>query len=292
MDDTPLVSIVTPCYNSVQFIERTIQSVLSQDYPRFEHIVMDGGSTDGTVAILERYRDRLSFVSAPDDGAPDAINRGLARANGSIFAWLNADDIYMPGAVSAAVAGLAATPEAAAVYGEGVWIDEHDRPLGSYPTAAPYDADRFARECFLCQPSVFLRREAFHAAGKLDASLQWAFDYEFWIRLSRVGPFAPLPVCLAGSRMHRANKTLGSRRKVFQENIGILRRHYEYVPVNWIYGYLSFLRDGRDQFFEPLRHSVLVYLASLPVGAYYNPRRLWRYWREWLSRLRPAHRRA
>jgi len=125
-------------------------------------------------------------------------------------------------------------------------------------------------------------------AGGLDASLHYAFDYDLWIRLSRVGPFSAIPVRLARSRMHRENKTLGARKQVFQENIRVLRRHYGYVPVNWVYGYLSFLRDGRDQFFEPLRHSAWVYLASLPVGACYNWRKFGRYWGEWLSRLRAA----
>lgn len=290
MEQPPLVSIVTPCFNSVQFIERTIESVLSQDYPRLEYIVMDGGSTDGTLALLECYQGRLSFTSARDGGAADAINRGFARANGSIFAWLNADDTYLPGAVSRAVEALASARQAAAVYGEGLWTNEHDEPLGPYPTAMPYDAKKFAEECFLCQPAVFMRRESFRDAGELDASLHYAFDYEFWIRLAQVGPFAPIPACLARSRMHRANKTLGSRRKVFQENIGILRRHYRYVPVNWVYGYLSYLVDGRDQFFEPLRHSGLVYLASLPAGSYYNTGSVGRYWMEWFSRLWTARR--
>lgn len=288
MEQPPLVSIVTPCFNSVQFIERTIESVLNQDHPRLEYIVMDGGSTDGTVAILERYRGRLSFVSAPDGGAADAINLGFSRASGSIFAWLNADDTYQPGAVSSAVAALASAPEAAAVYGEGIWTNEQDEPLGPYPTAMPYDARRLAEECFLCQPAVFMRSEAFRAAGQLDPTLHWAFDYEFWIRLSRIGPFQAIPVRMANSRMHRANKTLGSRRQVFQENIRILRRHYRYVPVKWVYGYLSYLRDGRDQFFEPLRRSPLVYLASLPAGSYFNAGSLWRYWKEWLSPLLSA----
>ena len=292
MEQQPLVTIVTPCFNSVQFIERTIQSVLSQDYPCVEHIVMDGGSTDGTLAILERYRDRLTFVSAPDRGAPDAINRGFARSAGSIFAWLNADDTYLPGAVAAAVAALASAPEAAAVYGEGIWVDEQDRLLGPYPTVMPYDAGKLEQECFLCQPAVFMRRESFKTAGQLDPTLHWAFDYEFWIRLARLGPFAPIQARLATSRMHPANKTLGCRRQVFRENIGILRRHYRYVPVNWVYCYLSHLRDGRDQFFQPLRHSLLVYLAALPFGSYLNAAHLWRYWKEWLSRLRSGSTRA
>jgi len=288
MEHLPLVSVITPSFQGARFIECTIQSVLDQDYPRVEYLVMDGGSTDGTLAILQRYRDRLSWFSGPDGGAAAAINSGFARTSGSIVAWLNADDAYEPGAISAAVAGLALAPGAAAVYGEGVWIDEGDQPLERYPTAMPFEAVGLARECFLCQPTVFMRREALQTAGGLDASLHYAFDYDLWIRLSRVGPFSAIPVRLARSRMHRENKTLGARKQVFQENIRVLRRHYGYVPVNWVYGYLSFLRDGRDQFFEPLRHSAWVYLASLPVGACYNWRKFGRYWGEWLSRLRAA----
>src|SRR4051794_35635564 len=123
MDSEPLVSIVTPCLNSAPYIERTIESVLAQDYPRIEYTVMDGGSTDGTLAVLERYGGRLRHVSAPDGGAADAINKGLARSQGSIVAWLNADDEYLPGAVSLAVRELLGRPDAAVVYGEGVWID-------------------------------------------------------------------------------------------------------------------------------------------------------------------------
>ena len=123
-----------------------------------------------------------------------------------------------------------------------------------------------------------MRKDAFRRPAQLDATLHWAFDYEFWIRLSRVGPFAADQACLARSRMHAANKTLGSRRQVFQENIRILRRHYQYVPVHWVYGYLSHLRDRRDQFFQPLRRSAVVYLASLPAGSYYNRGKLRRYW--------------
>src|SRR5271165_7220284 len=260
--EQPLVSVITPSFQAARFIEWTIKSVLGQDYPRVEYLVMDGGSTDGTLAILEPYRDRLSWFSGPD-GAAAAINSGFARTRGSIVAWINADDAYEPGAISAAVAGLAQAPDAAAVYGEGVWIDEYDGLLGQYPTAMPFDAAGLAYECFLCQPAVFMRREALQAAGGMDAHLH---DYDLWIRLSRVGPFVLIPVRLARSRMHRENKTLCARKQVFQENIRVLRRHYGYVPVKWVYGYLSFLRDGRDQFFEPLRSRPLVYLASLPAG--------------------------
>lgn len=286
MEEQPLVSIVTPCRNAARFIERSIESVLSQDYPRIEYIVMDGASTDGTVEILERYRGRLEFESAADGGTADAINKGFARSHGSILAWLNADDEYLPGAVGAAVRGLAEHPDAAAVYGEGIWVDEQGREIGRYPTTAPYRPAMLGEECGICQPAAFMRRAAVEAIGGLDRGLHYSFDYDLWIRLSEKCSLAAMPEAIALSRMHRANKTLGGRREVFRETIALLRRHYGYVPVNWVYGYLSFLRDGRDQYFEPLRHSPAVYLASLPVGVVYNWRHPWRYLREWSSRLR------
>lgn len=284
----PLVSIVTPSFQSARFIERTIESVLAQDYPRIEYIVMDGASTDGTVDILRRYGDRLRWVSAPDGGAADAINRGFTQSSGSIFGWLNSDDVYLPGAVSTAVRRLAASPAADVIYGEGVWIDEDDRQIGRYPTESPYRPGMFENECGVCQPAVWMRRPAFAAAGMLNPALHFAFDYDLWVRLSRASRFEAVPEVLAASRMHRETKTLGSRRRVFEENIELLRQHYGYVPVNWVYGYLRYLRDGRDQFFEPLQHSAVTYLASLPAGMKYNYRHPWRYLREWGARLAAA----
>src|SRR4051812_49431547 len=113
METRPLVSIVTPCLNAAPVITRTIESVLNQDYPNIEYIVMDGGSTDGTVDLLERRRGHLTYVSTADGGAADAINRGFLRSHGTIFAWLNADDAYMPGAVRRAVGCFAANMNAA-----------------------------------------------------------------------------------------------------------------------------------------------------------------------------------
>jgi glycosyltransferase involved in cell wall biosynthesis len=285
-DEQPLVSIVTPCLNAARFLERTIESVLLQDYPRIEYIVMDGGSADETVAILERYNKRLQYASAPDRGVSDAINRGFEKSSGTVFTWLNADDTYLPGAVSAAVRRLREEPQAAVVYGEGLWTDERDFVLGRYPTRMPYSAKTFEQQCGICQPAAFMRREVFEAVGALKPDLHFAFDYDLWIRISLKYSFAAFPEVWATSRMHPANISLGRRKAVYQENIRLLSQHYGYVPVNWVYGYLSYLRDGRDQFFEPLRHSAAVYLAALPVGSCYNPTRLWRYWREWANHIK------
>ena len=285
MEHEPLVTIVTPCLNAGRFIAQTVESVLAQDYPNVEYIVMDGGSTDETALILERYAGRLQYISDRDLGVADAINRGFDRSRGSILAWLNADDTYLPGAISAAVRCFLSDPGIGVVYGEGLWIDDRNIELGRYPTVAQCDAAALGRECCICQPASFIRRDVYESVGRLDCSLRCSFDYDLWIRLSGKYRFAALPESLAATRMHRGSITLGQRKLVLEENIALLRRHYGYVPVNWVYAYLSFLRDGRDQYLAPLRRSAIVYAKSLLVGSCYNYRHLLRYWREWISRV-------
>lgn len=282
MQEDPLVSIVTPSYNSAAYLKETIESVLSQDYPRIEYIVVDGGSTDGTIEILERYKERLRYVSGPDSGAAEAINRGFEVSHGSIFAWLSADDTYLPGAVSTAVRSLTSDPNLAAVYGEAYWVGSQGEVLRRYPTQ-PFDPELLGQECYICQPACFLRRAAFQEVGMLDMKLQFAFDYDLWIRMSRRYRFGWLPEYLATSRMHGSTKTLGRRAQVFRETFRILKHHYGYVPFQWVYGYCCYLVDKRDQFYEPLRPSIFKYSLSLPHGCRYNWDQIGRYWREWCS---------
>jgi glycosyltransferase involved in cell wall biosynthesis len=277
-----LVSIVTPTYNMGRFLEETIQSVLSQDYPNLEYIVMDAGSTDETLAILEKYRGRLEFHSGPDRGTADAINKGFVRSRGSVFAYLNADDIYLPGAISAAMRSLTSEPDLGVVYGDANWVDEQGQFLAPYPVR-PYDEDLFSQECFISQPAAFIRREAFELAGRMDPNLQYAYDYDLWIRISRLYPMRKLDAVLATSRMHGENKTVGQRPRVLRETLRLLRSHYGYVPFQPVHGYASYLVDRRDQFFEPLRPSVFKYVLSLFVGLRYNPGRPFRFTREWFA---------
>jgi glycosyltransferase involved in cell wall biosynthesis len=298
----PLVSIVTPCLNSARFIEQTIESVLRQDYPRIEYIVMDGGSTDGTLDILRRYEAPtpsapglgsqrvpslgpywgLKVTSEPDHGAADAINRGFAQSHGEILAYLNADDVLLPGAIAAAVRAFERNPDADVVYGGAYWIDESGARISPYPVR-DFDRDLLAQECFICQPASFIRREAFENAGGMDPDLHLTFDYELWMRLARIHSFHRIddPEPLALSRMHRSNKSLGQRREVFRETFRILERHFGYVPFSWIYSYLCHRADGRDQFFEPLQPSTLRYLESLPMGLFLNRAHMFRYFAEW-----------
>ncbi len=280
---TPLVSIVTPCYNMAQYLPEAIQSVLSQDYPNIEYIVVDGGSTDGTLEILERYKDRLSYTSAPDRGPSDAACQGLRRARGEIVTWLNADDSFLPGAIRTAVDYMQEHPDADVVYGEGWWIDEHGAVIERYPTLH-FDAKVLERDCFICQPAAFIRASAYRRC-ELDPNVARSFDYDLWIRMAKAGfHFESIPQYLANSRMHRGAKTIYERREVFQASMRLLRRHYGYVPLSWIVGYTAYRLDHRDQFFEPLEYSPGKYLASLPVGLAYNWRKPFRFFGEWFGK--------
>jgi glycosyltransferase involved in cell wall biosynthesis len=284
MPAPPLVSIVTPTFNMASYLPKTIESVLGQDYPRLEYIVVDGGSTDESLDILRRYRDRLSFTSGPDRGPSDAIFQGLRRAGGEILAWVNADDSLLPGAVRAAVDYLEAHPEIDVVYGEGWWIDEAGAVISRYPSQA-FDAKVLERDCFICQPAAFIRASAYRRC-ELDPDVNWSFDYDLWIRMAKAGiRFASIPEYLANSRIHRGAKTIYERGKVFQFSMALLKRHYGYIPLSWIFGYTAFRIDGRDQFFEPLEPSPWKYLAALPVGLWYNRRRPVRFLTEWLTVL-------
>jgi glycosyltransferase involved in cell wall biosynthesis len=277
-----LITIVTPCLNAERFLDETIRSVLEQDYPRIEYIVMDGGSTDGTLDILRKYENKLRWLSGPDGGAADAVNRGFALGKGEILAFLNADDLYHPSAVSAAVRYLRENAEAAGVYGDAWWIDENGARIAPYPVR-DFDRELLERECFICQPASFFRRQAFESIGGLDPGLRLTFDYELWLRLTRTYPLLRIDATLADSRMHPANKTLGQRSGVFRETFQVLKRDCGYVPFQWIYAWLCFEADARDQFFEPLRPSVLRYLQSLPVGLWTNSGRMGRYMAEWAA---------
>ncbi len=276
----PLVSIVTPCFNMAQFLRETIESVLDQDYPNIEYIIMDGGSTDGTLEILEEYKDRLHFESRADLGTADAINRGFQRSNGAIFAYLNADDTYLPGAVAAAVRHLQENADCGVVYGEGWWVDANGNLIGRYPTK-PFDRELLSNECFVCQPATFVRREVFERAGKMDPCLNFVFDYDLWIRVAKVEMMSKVDGFWATSRMYPENKTLRKRAVFFEETMQTLMRHYGYVGFQWVYGFAGYLIDRRDQFFEPFRPSFVGYALSLVLGLRYNWRQPIRYIREW-----------
>lgn len=204
----PLVTIVTPSFQQGRFLRDAIESVLAQDYPAIEYIVVDGGSTDETLEVLAGYGERVRWTSGPDAGQADAIRRAFEGSSGDILAWLNADDRYRPGAVARGVEALLGTPQPALVYGNAWFIDPAGGSLGPCAQVEPWDFDRLVGVLdFVVQPATFFRREAYAAVGGLDASLRYCMDYDLWIRLGARYPVAFVPEVLAEVRLHPETKT-------------------------------------------------------------------------------------
>ncbi len=220
----PLVSIVTPSYNQARYLETAIRSVLEQDYPDIEYILVDGGSSDGSLEVIRRYSERLAWwVSEPDKGQTDAINKGFARANGEILAWLNSDDTYQPGAVAEAVEFLRSRPEVGLVYGDANFIDQDGRLIGRFP-AAQTDYRRLRRGyVHIPQQSAFFRADLWKKVGPLDSSFYFAMDYDLWVRLAALAPIQYVPRTWANFRLHSHGKTVAADERCWPE---MLRVHY------------------------------------------------------------------
>jgi hypothetical protein len=205
----PLVSVVTPSYNQGRFIGATIASVLGQSHRNLELWVVDGGSTDETMDVVRGFAGdpRLRWVSEPDRGQADAINKGWARCRGDVLAWLNSDDTYLPHAVATQVAALAADPAAGAVYGDARYVDEAGRPLGLI-AGRPFSPEAVLRLEIPVQPTVFLRRELVARAGPLSVGRRFSMDTDYWARCIRLAPFRQTRAELATYRLHGASKTV------------------------------------------------------------------------------------
>lgn len=265
-----------------RFLPDTIESVLSQDYPRIEYLVMDGGSTDGTVEILKSYGDRLKWISQKDGGQSDAVNQGFERTTGEIFTFLNADDVYYPGAVRTAVDAFREHPDCGVIYGDAVYTDEDGAVIRDYPVD-PYDFDRLGHLCFICQPASFIRSDVFREVGKLNRDLHLTLDYDLWLRIAKRWPMHKVDALLATSRMYAENKTMSRRAETFREVIQITREHRGYVPLNWLYGLAGHLLDGKDGFYEHSPATVQKYLLTLWLGIKHNPTKPHKFLKESLS---------
>lgn len=217
MPETPLISIVIPSYNQAAYLEHTLRSVLEQNFPGMEVLVVDGGSNDGSVEIIRRYAGRLAWwISEKDRGQADGINKGLARARGEFIAWLNSDDLYLPGAVATAVRALEDDPARALVFGDVLAIDA----AGETTNVMRYGSwglDELMRFYIIGQPGVFLRREALLRAGPLDENYHYLLDHHLWLRVAQQGDMHYLPTPLAAARFHAAAKNVAQAAAFGQE---------------------------------------------------------------------------
>jgi glycosyltransferase involved in cell wall biosynthesis len=225
----PLISVITPSLNQGRFLEQCIRSVLEQGYERLEYIVIDGGSTDETVSILERYAGRIAhWVSEPDKGQSDAFNKGLALAKGEWIGWLNSDDVYLPNALKTVAAQVDKFPNAPFLFGDGVHLDEAGRRLRNhFPRGTlrfDRDALRFGLD-YILQPATFIRSAPLRQVGGLAADLHYGMDFDLWLRLSALGEPAVVDAILAGGRLHGNTKTANGSFKRAEELRRIAANH-------------------------------------------------------------------
>jgi len=219
-----LTSIVTPSYNQAPYIEETIRSVLAQDTPQIEYLIVDGGSTDGTVEIIKKYEDKLTWwASETDRGQTDAINKGFARAKGEILAWINSDDTYEPGAVAAAVKYLQDHPNVGMIYGDCNYINETGAVIGKFHSAQTNY--RLLRRGYthIPQQTMFFRAELWKQLGPLDPSFYFAMDYDLWTRIARRTEIRYVPQTWANFRLHTSGKSIIADDRCWPE---MLRVHY------------------------------------------------------------------
>jgi len=228
--ESPLVSIVTQVLNGVKYLEPCIQSVLTQSYPRVEHIIVDGASTDGSVELIScyarQYPDRIRFISEPDRGSGDAFNKGLRMAKGKILGWIGSDDMYEPNAVESIVAFFGSNPDAHFVYGGLNHIDEKGELIAAYK-AEPFDLEQLINDrCVIPTPSAFSKREVIQTVGEFDFL---GNDLDFFIRVAKVFKIHWIDKVLSNYRIHPGSANSGSNVRIRlmwkREDCIVSRRH-------------------------------------------------------------------
>jgi glycosyltransferase involved in cell wall biosynthesis len=241
----PKITLITPSLNQREFIEQTIESVLSQKYPDLEYIIMDGGSTDGTLEIVKGYEGKLRWISEPDRGQSHALNKGFRIATGEVTAYLNSDDRYEPGTLFQVGEYFARNPQTAWVTGRCRNIDPKGRvtrqAIARYKDFwLPFRSMAVLSVLnYISQPATFWRKRLFEEIGYFDEHLQFAMDYDFWLRIGKKYPLTYLSKTLACFRIHPASKSGGTDHSQFDEELAIAKRQ---VPSPWLIALHTFHR--------------------------------------------------
>lgn len=222
----PLVSIITPSFQQGRFIDDTIQSVLTQDYPKIEYIVIDAQSTDDTIEILESYGQQFVWLSEADNGQANAINKGLNLSHGDIVTWLNSDDLLKPGAVRAIVDKFNEYPEAGLVFGDLDLVDENRKMLQSVKLSDILPEELLFGNV-IGQPNVFIRKDVFETTGYINEKYHYVFDLDLWLRIAFRYTTHHISQSIAEFRLHGESKSVLSRQKFASEWLMILSQFFE-----------------------------------------------------------------
>lgn len=217
MPDLPRISIITPSFNQAQYLEKTILSVLGQNYPNLEYMIVDGGSTDGSVDIIRKYSSCLSWwVSETDHGQAEAINKGFSRVTGDLVAWLNSDDMYLKGTLQAVVQAFEENPQCGMVYGDVLSLDGEDHPI-NVQRFGPRSLEELMSFQIIGQPSVFMRRSILEKAGYLDPQFHFLLDHHLWLRTAHAAPLYSSGQVWSAARFHADAKNIAQARRFGEE---------------------------------------------------------------------------
>lgn len=233
-EEYPTVSIITPTYNQASFLRDTIESVLGQDYPHVEHIILDDGSTDETASILSEYTGRLAWESQPNMGQTPTINKGWQRCRGEILTWLNSDDTFLPGALTRAVELLQQKPEVGIVYGDTLFTEADGTPIAPNQSRGTFNYQKFVVECEnpIPQPSAFIRRSVVEDVGLLDPHYYYFMDWDFWLRAGARHSIEYVPELFSTYRLHPESKTVAQSARAAPELERMYQNYFalDYVP--------------------------------------------------------------
>jgi len=294
----PKISIITPSYNQGEYIEETIKSVLSQNYPNLEYLIIDGGSTDNTIEIVKKYSDKIKWISAKDSGQTNAINKGIRMSTGEIIGFLNSDDVYLLNTLLT-VGNLFKTNKILNfIYGIGIFINKDGRRIKQYDSFNKYvpidKTDTYSalfHGCFISQPTAFWKRKLMKNVGYFEERLHFAFDYEYWIRVSKKTQMFYFPIELACTRLHSETKTFLQKKKVFMEMAQIQLKYYKKVHYGIIFNLteLELLKYKKDNFFSKSKYLLLRIRKSFGKYIQFNhslpPLRIYYYYFIWIKEI-------